>query len=116
MRSPSIGVGFLQQTVSLPSHTFVSIYAIHWLQANMENMTYEKATSCMEVGILIKRGFMVLCPIILKIPMYFLIFSEYFQRLLREKMICHASGDTVKRFIVGYYMYHILPQKKDKGD
>ncbi|XP_050344899.1 GATOR complex protein Iml1 isoform X3 [Nymphalis io] len=83
MRHPSLGVGFLQQTVSLPSHTFVSIYAIHWLQANMENMTYEKATSCME-------------------------------RLLRDKMICHASGDTLKRYIVGYYMYHILPQKKDK--
>lgn len=71
MRSPSIGVGFLQQTVSLPSHTFVSIYAIHWLQANMENMTYEKATSCMEVGILIKRGFMVSFPIILKVPKHF---------------------------------------------
>ncbi|KOB71213.1 DEP domain-containing protein 5 [Operophtera brumata] len=36
MRHPTLGVGFLQQTVSLPSHTFVSIYAIHWLQANME--------------------------------------------------------------------------------
>ncbi|XP_072943926.1 GATOR complex protein Iml1 isoform X2 [Epargyreus clarus] len=83
MRSTTLGVGFLQQTVSLPSHTFVSIYAIHWLQANMENVTYEKATNIME-------------------------------KLLQEKMICHASGDTSKRFVVGYYMYHILPQKKDK--
>ncbi|KAL0841920.1 hypothetical protein ABMA28_014152 [Loxostege sticticalis] len=83
MRSVSLGVGFLQQTVSLPSHTFVSIYAIHWLQANMEGITYEKATAIME-------------------------------KLLQEKMICHASGDTSKRFVVGYYMYHILPQKKDK--
>lgn len=31
-------------------------------------------------------------------------------------MICHASGDTLKRYVVGYYMYHILPQKKDKGE
>ncbi|KAL4714117.1 hypothetical protein ACJJTC_008471 [Scirpophaga incertulas] len=83
MRHPSVGVGFLQQTVSLPSHTFVSIYAIHWLQANMEGVSYEKATSIME-------------------------------KLLQEKMICHASGDTTKRYVVGYYMYHILPQKKDK--
>ncbi|XP_041977635.1 GATOR complex protein Iml1 isoform X2 [Aricia agestis] len=83
MRHPTLGVGFLQQTVSLPSHTFVSVYAIQWLQANMENMTYEKATSIME-------------------------------KLLQEKMICHASGDTLKRYVVGYYMYHILPQKKDK--
>ncbi|XP_045519612.1 GATOR complex protein Iml1 isoform X2 [Pieris brassicae] len=83
MRNPSLGIAFLQQTVSLPSHTFVSIYAIHWLQANMENMTYEKATHFME-------------------------------KLLQEKMICHASGDTLKRYVVGYYMYHILPQKKDK--
>ncbi|CAH2990811.1 unnamed protein product [Chilo suppressalis] len=83
MRSSNLGVGFLQQTVSLPSHTFVSIYAIHWLQANMEGVTYEKATSIME-------------------------------KMLQEKMICHASGDTTKRFVVGYYMYHILPQKKDK--
>ncbi|XP_052750555.1 GATOR complex protein Iml1 isoform X5 [Galleria mellonella] len=83
MRHPTLGVGFLQQTVSLPSHTFVSIYAIHWLQANMDGMTYEKATAIME-------------------------------KLLQEKMICHASGDTTKRFVVGYYMYHILPQKKEK--
>ncbi|CAH0720683.1 unnamed protein product, partial [Brenthis ino] len=83
MRHPSLGVGFLQQTVSLPSHTFVSIYAIHWLQANMENITYEKATNIME-------------------------------KLLQEKMISHASGDTLKRYIVGYYMFHILPQKKEK--
>ncbi|KAH9637753.1 hypothetical protein HF086_009421 [Spodoptera exigua] len=83
MRNPQLGVGFLQQTVSLPSHTFVSIYAIHWLQANMEGVTYERATSIME-------------------------------KLLQEKLICHASGDTTKRFVVGYYMYHILPQKKDK--
>ncbi|XP_045491864.1 GATOR complex protein Iml1 isoform X8 [Colias croceus] len=83
MRHPTLGVGFLQQTVSLPSHAFVSIYAIHWLQANMENVTYEKATSLME-------------------------------KLLHEKMICHASGDMLERFVVGYYMYHILPQKKDE--
>ncbi|XP_022819867.1 GATOR complex protein DEPDC5 isoform X5 [Spodoptera litura] len=83
MRNPQLGVGFLQQTVSLPSHTFVSIYAIHWLQANMEGVTYERAMSIME-------------------------------KLLQEKLICHASGDTTKRFVVGYYMYHILPQKKDK--
>lgn len=49
MRHPTVGVGFLQQTVSLPSHTFVSIYAIHWLQANMENMTSERAVNIMEV-------------------------------------------------------------------
>ncbi|CAH2074269.1 unnamed protein product, partial [Iphiclides podalirius] len=83
MRHPTLGVGFLQQTVSLPSHAFVSIYAIHWLQANMESMTQEKATVIME-------------------------------KMLQEKMICHASGDSTKRFVVGYYMYHILPQKKDK--
>ncbi|XP_026329344.1 GATOR complex protein DEPDC5 isoform X2 [Hyposmocoma kahamanoa] len=83
MRHPTLGVGFLQQTVSLPSHTFVSIYAIHWLQTNMENMTCDKAVNIME-------------------------------KLLQDKMICHASGDTSKRFVVGYYMYHILPQKNSK--
>ncbi|KAG7307168.1 hypothetical protein JYU34_007319 [Plutella xylostella] len=83
MRSPTLGVGFLQQTVSLPSQAFVSIYAIHWLVANMEGCTTEKATAIME-------------------------------KMLQEKLICHASGDTYKRFVVGYYMYHILPQKKDK--
>ncbi|XP_038215233.1 GATOR complex protein Iml1 isoform X6 [Zerene cesonia] len=83
MRHPTLGVGFLQQTVSLPSHTFVSMYSIHWLQANMENVTCQKATSIME-------------------------------KLLHEKMICHASGDMLERFVVGYYMYHILPQKKDE--
>ncbi|XP_034840644.1 GATOR complex protein Iml1 isoform X4 [Maniola hyperantus] len=87
MRHPSLGVGFLQQTVSLPSHTFVSIYAIQWLLANMENMTYEKATVIMQVT----------CA-----------------KLLQEKMICHASGDTLKRYVAGYYMYHILPQKNNK--
>jgi hypothetical protein len=41
--------------------------------------------------------------------------TNILQKLLQEKMICHASGDTTKRFVVGYYMYHMLPQKKDKG-
>ncbi|KAJ2952641.1 hypothetical protein O0L34_g6972 [Tuta absoluta] len=83
MRHPTLGVDFLQQTVSLPSHTFVSIFAIHWLQANMESMTGDRAINIME-------------------------------KLLQERMICHASGDVIKRFVVGYYMYHILPNKKDK--
>lgn len=30
----------------------------------------------------------------------------------KEGLICHASGDFSKSFIIGYYMYFILPQKK----
>ncbi|GBP54568.1 GATOR complex protein DEPDC5 [Eumeta japonica] len=83
MRHPILGVDFLHQTVSLPSHTFVSIHAIQWLQTNIEGMTAEKAANIME-------------------------------KLLQDKLICHASGDTTKRFVVGYYMYHMLPSRKDK--
>lgn len=73
MRHPILGVGFLQQTVSLPSQAFISIYAIHWLQANMEGVTYEKAITIMEVtynlaNVVKSGGIIVSCILLLLLP------------------------------------------------
>jgi len=34
--------------------------------------------------------------------------------MLKEQMICHASGDVSHPFIVGFYLYHIVQQEKDQ--
>ena len=31
--------------------------------------------------------------------------------MVQEKLICHASGDFSKPFIVGFYLYHIVQDK-----
>ena len=36
-----------------------------------------------------------------------------FQKMLKEKLICHASGDFNHPFIVGFYLYHIVHNEKD---
>jgi hypothetical protein len=41
-------------------------------------------------------------------------FVSFFQQMLKERMICHASGDVSHPFIVGFYLYHIVQQEKDQ--
>ncbi|XP_077296964.1 GATOR complex protein Iml1 isoform X2 [Arctopsyche grandis] len=86
MKNPVTGVGFMMQTVSLPSNTFVSIDGIQWLIYHVDGITnIEKAKDKMDA-------------------------------MHKEGLICHASGDFSKTFIIGYYMYFMLPQKKDSTD
>lgn len=50
MKHPLTGVGFMVQTVSLPSNAFVSIDAIQWIINHVEGVTdIEKAKAKMEV-------------------------------------------------------------------
>ena len=37
------------------------------------------------------------------------------QRLVDEKYICHASGNRSHRFIHGFYLYYIVPEKERGG-
>ena len=32
--------------------------------------------------------------------------------MLKEELICHASGDFKHPFIVGFYLYHVVYQKE----
>lgn len=39
--------------------------------------------------------------------------------MIQDKLICHASGDFSKPFILGFYLYHIVQDKENqrgKGD
>jgi hypothetical protein len=45
---------------------------------------------------------------------YIDLMSLFFQQMLKEQMICHASGDFSHPFIVGFYLYHIVQQEKDQ--
>lgn len=33
------------------------------------------------------------------------------KNLQKEQLICHASGDFSKKFIYGFYLYYIVPDK-----
>ncbi|XP_016844784.1 GATOR complex protein Iml1 isoform X2 [Nasonia vitripennis] len=81
MRHPQSGVGFLTQHPSLPSQTFVSADAVQWLNSHIEGGV------TVEAAINIMKG------------------------MIQEKLICHASGDFSKPFILGFYLYHIVLDK-----
>ncbi|XP_011300868.1 DEP domain-containing protein 5 isoform X8 [Fopius arisanus] len=82
MKSPQAGVGFLTQHPSLPSQTFVSADAVQWLNNHLEG------------GVPVKKALKIM------------------QSMISEKLICHASGDFSKPFILGFYLYHIVQDKE----
>lgn len=84
MKHPQTGVGFLTQHPSLPSQTFVSADAIQWLNNHMEG------------GVGVERGI------------------DIMQRMIQEKLICHASGDFSQPFVLGFYLYHIVQDKENQ--
>ncbi|XP_072750947.1 GATOR complex protein Iml1 isoform X5 [Anoplolepis gracilipes] len=84
MKHPQNGVGFLTQHPSLPSQTFVSADAIQWLNNHMEGGVG------VEQGINIMKG------------------------MIQDKLICHASGDFSKPFVLGFYLYHIVQDKENQ--
>ncbi|XP_058807766.1 GATOR complex protein Iml1 isoform X1 [Phymastichus coffea] len=81
MKHPHNGVGFLTQHPSLPSQTFVSADAVQWLNSHIEGGV------TVENAITIMKG------------------------MIQEKLICHASGDFSKPFMLGFYLYHIVQDK-----
>ncbi|XP_066583713.1 GATOR complex protein Iml1 isoform X2 [Prorops nasuta] len=86
MKHPQTGVGFLTQHPSLPSQTFVSADAVQWLNNHIEG------------GITVENA------------------VNLMKGMLQEKLICHASGDFSKSFILGFYLYHIVHDKENQKD
>ncbi|XP_069703010.1 GATOR complex protein Iml1 isoform X2 [Periplaneta americana] len=86
MRNTSTGVGFLTHHASLPSYTFVSADAVMWLINHVEGVVSEDKA------------------------------VEIMENMIKEQMICHASGDFSHPLIVGFYLYHIVQQEKDQKD
>ncbi|XP_076389057.1 GATOR complex protein Iml1 isoform X7 [Megachile rotundata] len=87
MKHPQTGVGFLTHHPSLPSQTFVSADAVQWLNNHIEGGV------TVEGAINIMNG------------------------MIQDKLICHASGDFSKPFILGFYLYHIVQDKENqRGD
>ncbi|XP_026474994.1 GATOR complex protein DEPDC5 isoform X3 [Ctenocephalides felis] len=84
MKNSPDGIGFLNHTQSLPSYTFVSTDACTWLLDHLEGVTSIEAA----------------CVIM--------------KQMLKDRLICHASGDFDKPFIIGFYLYYIVPQEKDQ--
>ncbi|XP_012282674.1 GATOR complex protein DEPDC5 isoform X2 [Orussus abietinus] len=82
MKHPQTGVGFLTQHPSVPSQTFISADAVQWLNDHIEG------------GISIESAINVM------------------KGMIQEKLICHASGDFSKPFILGFYLYHVVQDKE----
>ncbi|KAG8234927.1 hypothetical protein J437_LFUL013474 [Ladona fulva] len=84
MRSPTqTGIGFISQHPGLPSLAFVSGDMIIWLMTHVEGVD----TTSKAVAIA--------------------------ESMLKEQLICHASGDFSHPFICGFYLYHVVVQEKD---
>ncbi|XP_044001787.1 GATOR complex protein Iml1 isoform X3 [Aphidius gifuensis] len=75
---------FFIQHASLPNQTFASADIIFWLNNNIEG------------GTSVDKGIKIM------------------QNMINEKLICHASGDYTKPFIIGYYFYYIVQEKNHK--
>ncbi|KZC10817.1 DEP domain-containing protein 5 [Dufourea novaeangliae] len=84
MKHPQSGVGFLTQHPSLPSQTFVSADAVQWLNNHIEG------------GVTVNEAIIIM------------------NGMIQEKLICHASGDFSKPFILGFYLYHVVHDKENQ--
>ncbi|KAK9298141.1 hypothetical protein QLX08_008454 [Tetragonisca angustula] len=84
MKHPQNGVGFLTQHPSLPSQTFVSADAVQWLNNHIEG------------GVTVENAINIM------------------NGMIQDKLICHASGDFSKPFILGFYLYHIVQDKENQ--
>ncbi|EEB16663.1 DEP domain-containing protein, putative [Pediculus humanus corporis] len=77
---------FFVQHPSLPSMTFTSADAVQWLIQHVEGV--ENGDDAIAI----------------------------MEKMLKEKKICHASGDFSLPFIVGYYLYHVCVNVADSKD
>ncbi|XP_017789838.1 PREDICTED: DEP domain-containing protein 5 [Habropoda laboriosa] len=84
MKHPQNGVGFLTQHPSLPSQTFVSADAVQWLNDHIEG------------GVTVENAISIM------------------NGMIQDKLICHASGDFSKPFILGFYLYHVVQDKENQ--
>ena len=86
MRHPVSGVGFLAHHISLPSMTFVSADAVQWLIKHVEGVSNQHSA------------------------------EQILEKMLSDKLICHASGDFGHPLRIGFYLYHIVSEHDQQKD
>uniref|UniRef100_A0A8C1SYD6 DEP domain containing 5, GATOR1 subcomplex subunit n=1 Tax=Cyprinus carpio TaxID=7962 RepID=A0A8C1SYD6_CYPCA len=81
----STGVQLLPEQRGLPPNCFVSAEVVHWLVSTVENVA--------------THGIAV----------------EIMQKMLDEGLIMHASGDAMRTFVYGFYLYRIIDKDNEKA-
>nr|XP_061792421.1 GATOR1 complex protein DEPDC5-like isoform X1 [Nerophis lumbriciformis] len=81
IKHPTTGVLLLPEQRGLPLNCFISAEVIHWLVTNVEGVV----TQNMAVDIM--------------------------QKMLDEGLVAHASGDAMRTFVYGFYIYRIVAEK-----
>lgn len=81
MRHPNTGIPLLSEQKGLPPCCFISAEVVHWL---VNNISW------------VQSQVMAL---------------DIMQKMLEEQYIMHASGETLRTFIYGFYLYRISPEK-----
>uniref|UniRef100_A0A673GWX3 DEP domain-containing protein 5-like n=1 Tax=Sinocyclocheilus rhinocerous TaxID=307959 RepID=A0A673GWX3_9TELE len=79
------GVQLLPEQRGLPPNCFVSAEVVHWLVSTVENVATQ--------GIAV----------------------EIMQKMLDEGLITHASGDAMRTFVYGFYLYRIVEKDNEKA-
>uniref|UniRef100_A0A672N8U3 DEP domain containing 5, GATOR1 subcomplex subunit n=1 Tax=Sinocyclocheilus grahami TaxID=75366 RepID=A0A672N8U3_SINGR len=79
------GVQLLPEQRGLPPNCFVSAEVVHWLVSTVENVATQ--------GIAV----------------------EIMQKMLDEGLITHASGDAMRTFVYGFYLYRIVDKDNEKA-
>ncbi|XP_061652500.1 GATOR1 complex protein DEPDC5 isoform X4 [Phyllopteryx taeniolatus] len=81
IKHPRTGVLLLPEQRGLPCNCFISAEVVHWLVTNVEGV----ATQSMAIDIM--------------------------QKMLEEGLVAHASGDAMRTFVYGFYIYRIVAEK-----
>ncbi|XP_057176797.1 GATOR complex protein DEPDC5 isoform X5 [Triplophysa rosa] len=85
IKHPTTGVQLLPEQRGLPPNCFVSAEVVHWLVSTVENVATQ--------GIAV----------------------EIMQKMLDDGLITHASGDAMRTFVYGFYLYRIVDKDAEKG-
>ncbi|KAA0703820.1 GATOR complex protein DEPDC5 [Triplophysa tibetana] len=85
IKHPTTGVQLLPEQRGLPPNCFVSAEVVHWLVSTVENVATQ--------GIAV----------------------EIMQKMLDDGLIIHASGDAMRTFVYGFYLYRIVDKDSEKG-
>uniref|UniRef100_A0A673GXS8 DEP domain-containing protein 5-like n=1 Tax=Sinocyclocheilus rhinocerous TaxID=307959 RepID=A0A673GXS8_9TELE len=85
IKHPTTGVQLLPEQRGLPPNCFVSAEVVHWLVSTVENVATQ--------GIAV----------------------EIMQKMLDEGLITHASGDAMRTFVYGFYLYRIVEKDNEKA-
>ncbi|XP_050506541.1 GATOR complex protein Iml1 isoform X1 [Diabrotica virgifera virgifera] len=84
MKNPANGLLFINMQQNLPNFTFVSAEAVSWLMTHMEEVNN------------VEKGVQIM------------------EMLYKDQFIRHASGDTSRTFVYGFYLFYIISNDKDE--